>query len=196
MEVPLTSFVDFIIKTGRPKLTCAKKIKKDSAEEYDPMTDYYKRFREAIQEMHKKDLPKKQLSSIIGHLPASKRDNYQEMVGGYRKFLGSKDVKWFKPPRKDWQHSGLTIPINPELGLEIEGEKHVIKLYLKAEKPSKDRLASILALMYTCFSTEGYLYAVLDVRNARLYLFEDSMLELMPLVEGEADSLSFMLNKI
>jgi len=50
--------------------------------------------------------------------------------------------------------------------------------------------------MHTCFSTEGHLYAVLDVRNARLYLFEDSMLELMALVEGEADSLSFILNKI
>lgn len=27
MEIPLTSFLDFVLKSERPKMTCAKKIK-------------------------------------------------------------------------------------------------------------------------------------------------------------------------
>lgn len=39
-------------------------------------------------------------------------------------------------------------------------------------------------------------YSLLDVRNEKLYLFEDGMRSLMPLVKAEAQSLEVLLNQI
>jgi len=196
MEVSLTSFIDFVLKSGGPKMTCARKIKAQMAEEYNPAQDYYKRFREAVQELHADEVDKSELLDLIGPLPDNKEDNYRLMATGYRKFLGRKDITWFKPARKVWKHGDLAIPINPELGLEWDDEKYVIKLYLKSEKPSKDRFSSILALMHEALPGKDHQYGLLDVRNAKLYLFEENMLELMPLVQGEAGSLEEILENI
>jgi hypothetical protein len=193
MQIPLTSFVDFVLKSGSPKKTCADKIKVQLSETYDPAKDYYKRFREAVQELHMKDRDKKELSKIIGTLPDKKIDNYNAMVTGYKKFLGTKKISWFEPPRKEWKYGGLEIPINPELGLLWNETKYLIKLYLKTDKPSKDRSASILALMKYAIPAKDCVHALLDVRNSKVYFFEDSMLGLIPLVEAEATSLEHLL---
>jgi len=196
MEIPLTSFIDFVTKSGSPKMTCAKNIKTQLSEPYDPATDYYKRFREAVQELHKKGLSKGDLAKLIGSLPDSKQTNYAAMVAGYKKFLGNKNVEWFEPQRKNWKHGKIVVPVNPEIGLKWGGTKYVIKLYLKADRPSKDRLSSILALMDETLVTKDITLAVLDVRNAKLYEFEKNMRPLMILVEGEAESLELMLDKL
>src|SRR5450631_4137288 len=196
MEVPLTSFIDFVLKSGGPKMTCSKKIKAQLSEEYNPAIDYYKRFREAVQDLHSTGKDKSELLHLIGSVPDNKEDNYRLMAAGYRKFLGKKDVRWFQPPREVWKHGDLAIPINPEVGLTWEGQKFIIKLYLKAEKPSKDRFSSVLALMHQNLPTKDCQYGLLDVRNGKLYLFEEPMLALMPLVEGEAGSLEEILDKV
>lgn len=196
MEIPLTSFIDFVLKSGSPKMTCAKKIKAQLNEKYDPATDYYKRFREAVQDLHSKDKDRAKLLELIGPLPETKEDNYRLMVQGYKKFLGRKDFAWFNPTRKIWKHGELEITINPEVGLIWDDSRYIIKLYLKADKPSKDRLSSVLALMHETLPHKESVLALLDVRNAKLYTFEQSMLDLMPLVEGEADSLEAILGKV
>lgn len=195
-NVSLTSFIDFVLKSGSSKMTCARQIKDQEKIKYHPIRDYYKRFREAVQELHQQQLPKSALPEIIGDLPKRKQENYQLMIEGYGKFLGRRKVQWFKPLKKHWKNGSLRIPINPELGLEWDGTKYLIKLYLKAEKPSKDRLGSVLALMKHTFRSHGYVYAVLDVRNSKLFLYEASMDALMPLVEGEARSLELILNQL
>ncbi|WP_339700879.1 hypothetical protein [Algoriphagus aquimarinus] len=196
MDIPLTSFIDFVLKSGSPKMTSAKKIKSQSEEDYNVATDYYKRFREAVQELHKKDLQKATLLKIVGPLPPNKVENYKKMAEGYKKFLGRKGVKWFKPSRENWKQGNLNIAINPELGLEWDGKKYLVKLYLKAEKPSKDRLASILALMNHTIVSTDCTFAVLDVRNSKIYTYENEMDLMMPLVEGEAKALESILSQI
>ncbi|MBL3657389.1 hypothetical protein [Fulvivirga sediminis] len=136
MDISLTSFIDFVLKSGSPKMTCAKQIKNQIAEVYDPIKDYYKRFRDAIQELHKHRRPKNDISEIIGELPSSKLENYKKMEAGYKKFMGNKKISWFPPERENWFHGNLNIPINPEVGLEWNGEKYLVKLYLKSAKPS------------------------------------------------------------
>lgn len=196
MDVPLSSFMDFVLKSGSPRMTCAKKIKAQLSEDYDPATDYYKRFREAVQEMHSSGQDKSELQKIIGDLPESKRENYRAMVVGYKKFLGTKAITWFKPPREIWTCGDLEIPINPEVGLEWNDEKYIVKLYLKADKPSKDRFSSVLALMKHTVPAKNCKHMLLDVRNSKPYVFEDDMLDLIPLVESEAEALSLLLGRL
>lgn len=198
MEITLTSFLDYTLKSGSPKLTCAKVIKQQLNEEYDPKHDYYKRFREAVQELHKADKPKKDLEKQIGDIPPNKLANYRLMIKGYQKFWGSKSVSWFTPPRKVWNHGKLSIAINPEVGLTRDGKNYVIKLYLKADKLSKDRIASVLALLHRELYDEStdHQIALLDVRNGKLHVYESKMSELLPLIDAEADSLESILNSI
>jgi hypothetical protein len=118
------------------------------------------------------------------------------MIAGYKKFLGNKKYKWHQPTRKFWIQGSLNVVINPEIALEWDGKKYFIKLYLKSEKPSKDRFSSILALMKTCLGNKDFNYGLLDVRSSKLYLFEENMLLQIPLIEGEARSLEFILEKL
>lgn len=177
-------------------MTCARTISEGLNQPYDPKTDYYKRFREGVQEMHKNGLAKGELTKIIGEVPDNKRDNYGKMADAYRKFLGRKKITYFKPPRKIWQSGSIEVTINPEIGLEWSGTRHLIKLYLKADKPSKDRLGSILALMRKTFANDGYTYAVLDVRSGKLYTYQREMDYLLPLIEGEAQALIAILGTL
>lgn len=195
-QIPLTSFVDYVLKAGRPKMTCAKRIKERLLEPYNPASDYYKRFREAVQELHASNMKKTALRSIIGLLPDSKRVNYDLLITRYQSFLGSKKYTWFEPPRNIWKCGNISVAINPELGLMWNDCKFVVKLYLKADVLSKDRIASVLALMQETLSAKDCKYALLDVRNNKMHLFEDDMLTLLPLVEGEAQSLEFVLNQL
>ena len=196
MNISLSPFIDFVLKSGSPKMTCAKTIKSQIDDQYDPATDYYKRFREAVDELHKNNRKKGDIKSMIGSLPPNKVDNYELMVKGYQTFLGSKNITWFPPPRKVWKHKNIEVPINPELGLEWDGQKYIIKMYLKADKPSKDRVASILALIKNSLNSKDSQIGLLDVRNSKLYLYEKSMDLLLPLIQGEAESLEFILNTI
>ncbi|MCG2612733.1 hypothetical protein LZZ85_00515 [Terrimonas sp. NA20] len=102
MEIPLTSFIDYTLKTGTPKMTCAKKIKGQMSQDYDPSKDFYKRFRDAVQKLHKNDLHTSGLSKIVGTIDFKKASIYSAMITGYKKFIGKKEITWFTPPRKKW----------------------------------------------------------------------------------------------
>lgn len=195
MEISLTSFVDYILKSGSPKMTCARTIKKQFNEEYNPASDYYKRFREAVQELHKSNKSKKFLLEHIGELPDNKRVNYGLMSDGYNKFWGAKKITWFSPPRRVWQQGNIQIPVNPELGLTWENSNYVIKMYMKSDKLSRDRISNVLALMNQTINTDNYSFvcAVLDVRNGKLYTYDSKMADLLPLIRAEAESLRILL---
>ena len=64
--------------------------------------------------------------------------------------------------------------MNPELGLEIDGTPHLIKLYFKSDKLAKNRIDIITHLMSVvlsdqCPSPEETTMSVLDVRRAKLF---------------------------
>jgi hypothetical protein len=196
MKISLTSFVDFVLKSGSAKQTCAKQIKERMEAAYDVPVDYYKRFRDAVIELHKTNKDKKELPKIIGTLPDGKEDNYTLMMNGYKKFLGAKSIKWFAPKKTTWSHGTLEVSINPELGLEWDGQRYLVKLYTKAEKPSKDRVKSILALMHDTLRGEKSKIALLDVRNAKLFEYDRAMSSMTPLAEAEAISLAHLLSRL
>lgn len=81
--------------------------------------------------------------------------------------------------------------VNPELGLEFDGKFYVIKLYLKSEKLSKDKITQILTLLESQLREKlekEVKVAVLDVKNGKLFIKEDDDISLLPLLDGEARS--------
>lgn len=189
--ISLTHFVDFVSKAGTPKLTVVKNAKQQLADDYDPATDFYKAVREGIVEMHKAGQSKSALNTLLTGLTDKKKQTaYPPIVQGYKKFLGKKKVSWFDPPRDEWTHGALGVSVNPELGLKINGVRHAIKLYFKAEKLAKLRIDIATQLMELVLgvSKKPLVFGVLDVRNAKLFTSNGVNPGLVALLQGEASS--------
>jgi hypothetical protein len=198
IEISLTDFVDFVCKAGSSKLTKVKQIK--GREEYSPATDFYKVLREGIVQNHEDGGTKKELNEILTAVTDPKKvKNYTEAIEGYKKFWGRKAIKFFSPPFKHWKVGEVDVRINPELGLEYDDKFYVVKLYLKSDKLSKDKIDQILTLMVSQLRKKAQpevRMAVLDVKNAKLFIKNDDDITLLPLLDGEARSFETIWNSI
>jgi hypothetical protein len=190
-RVSLTYFVDFVLKVGTPKLTGVKEFKEHR---YDHLTDFYKPLREAVIEMHEKGRPERALDDLIGTLgDERKRRIFPGLVEGYRKFLHASPKKWFTPPHTVMPIGDLEININPELGFEIDGKPTLIKTYFRGEPLAQKRVNIVLGLISAALgpTRPGTQFAMLDVKNARLYPMKASPNPRLPLLlRGEAASFS------
>lgn len=198
IEISLTDFVDFVCKAGSSKLTKVKQIK--SRDDYSPATDFYKALRKGIIKNHENGGGKKELNKIIDSITDPKKiKNYNEALTGYKKFWGRKHITYFLPPYKHWIIGDVDIRINPELGLEYDDQFFVVKLYLKSDKLSRDKIDQILTLMESQLRKkveQEVKMAVLDVKNAKFYVKEDSDVTLLPLLDGEARSFETIWNSL
>ena len=188
--ISLTDFVDFVIKVGTPKLTKVTEIKQRP--EYSPAFDFWKPLRNGIRDFHKGGgANKSDLDQILlGMTDPKKLRRYPGAIRAYKRFLGRKQVTWFDPPADIWSHAGLNVRVNPELGLEIDGQRYVIKLYFKEEAPTKSRLQVILELMRLSLdgsTASGDIFSVLDVSNTKLTSATGNA-TVEPLLKGEAAS--------
>lgn len=170
----MTSFVDVVQKTGLPKLNALAAIKRQIEEGYTPGIDYYKGVRECIIKIHQRgkqreDLPKAR--EITSH--DKKWVNYEAILEGYRRFWGKKDLQWFEPFSEHWIHGDLSVKVNPELGLYINGLPHLMKLYFKADVLSKKKADLSLSLMHQSLprdlNGEPLTFSILDIRQHKLF---------------------------
>jgi hypothetical protein len=80
--------------------------------------------------------------------------------------------------------------VNPELGLTIDGTHHAIKLYFKSEALTKLRIDVVTQLMELALDNakKPMVFAVLDLRNAKLFTSNGVNQGLVALLQGEASS--------
>ncbi|NHZ99424.1 hypothetical protein [Massilia sp. CCM 8734] len=170
-KLSLTDFIDVVSKSGSPKATKVKQLKNRDA--YSPATDFYKPFREALISLHREGGDRKVLDSMVLKLSDAKKiTNYPDLVNGYKKWWGRKNLTWFTPPRGTYENSGIEIGINPELGLEVDGKRLIVKLYNKADPITQFRIDMIPLLMEIVLRDkcqESDAVALLDVRKGKLH---------------------------
>lgn len=189
MDVSLTDFVIFILKSGTPRLTHVKAL--INRPPYKPATDYYKTLREAVTQFHQAGSTDWLIleQAADRHVAGREGSKAPARIEAYRRFLGRKSVTWFEPPRTEWIFEELTVRLNPELGLVINGTPNVIKLYWKEERLSKRQIEMILYLMQTELSShspEGTQMAILDIPSAKLINSPVPTMDLRPLLRAEA----------
>jgi hypothetical protein len=184
-RVSLTDFVDVVSIAGTPKATKIRQIR--NRPPYQPAFDFYKRFREDVVGIHKVGEKKARLDMIMTSLTEAKKEKvYPELIAGYKKWWGRKQLQWVAPPANTYHHRGVEVTVNPELGLRINGAPHIIKLYLKAGKLTKNRIDVILHLMETSLPPDDFpVMGVLDVRNAKLHSSTRANPQLGPMVDAE-----------
>jgi hypothetical protein len=190
-RISLSYFVDFVLKAGTPKLTGVREYKENKDEIY---TDFYKPVREAIVEMHKTGASDDCLNQFLASLTDERRKRiYPSIVEGYRKFLSSAKIAWFNPPSGAYPIGGIEINVNPELGLDIDGVPHLIKMYFRGEPLSAKRAQVVLNLLTSSglgAAVPGSVFAMLEVRKARLHTLKAPNPRLNLLLRGEAASFS------
>lgn len=189
MEVSLTDFVDFILKSGTTRLSHVKALVKRPA--YNPATDYYKTLREAVTQFHQNGSTDWSIlqQAADRHVAGREGSKAPARLEAYRRFLGRKTVEWFEPPRAEWRFEELTVRLNPELGLTINGTPAVIKMYWKEDKLTKRQVEMILYLMQTelgSLSPQGAQMAILDIPSAKLITSPIPTTDLRPLLRAEA----------
>jgi hypothetical protein len=185
-RISLTDLVDIVSKAGGPKATKVAQVK--NRDDYLPATDFYKQFRDGVVSIHKAGGARADLSKILkGVVERVRLANYPAVIEGYKKWWGKKVISWFQPPSEIFSRDEIDVSINPELGLIINGEKHLVKLYLKSEKLSKSKADLITGLMEEVLGPKspGAKMCVLDVRNSKLFIGSGHGAGLLPMVEAE-----------
>lgn len=200
IRLSLTDFVDYYLRHGHSRVAKVRELK--SRDEYGPFADFYRRFREAVIDIHTKGLDLQHLHNVAHQqTDPKKQGHFPAMYEGYKKFMTvHHPTSWFSPPSSNWLHGDLTVRVNPELGLIIKGKRHVIKLYFKAEPISKKHIEGICHLMHHQLAAAcppGTVMAVLDVRTGKLHCVESGPTSsFLALIAGEADSLITIWNTI
>jgi len=169
-QISLTDFVDIVSRSGRPKATKISDVK--NRPPYQPAFDFYKPLREHIISLHESGSGRSALGQVMARVTDPKKISaYPEILAGYRKWWGRKSLVWFSPPSGVFSDHGINVAVNPELGLEMNGNRHLIKLYFKAEPLSRNRtdiIAHLMAITLGGSSPAGTSMSVLDIRNSRL----------------------------
>ena len=198
-SVSLTTFVDFVLASGTPKITCIKRAKELYEEEYQPKFDFWLPLRNAIIELHKLNMPKSALNVVLEGLSDKRKATaYPSSVDSYMKWMGNKKFEWVGCDSALWQYGSLQVRVNPELGLRINGNVHLIKLYFKVEQPSKRRLETTLFLMSTTLDMpkSQIVPALLDVQRGKLFSETSFPLNISALLAGEAAAFSTMWGQL
>ncbi|WP_306006519.1 hypothetical protein [Aquicoccus porphyridii] len=198
IRVSFTKFLDFVAQTGEPKATTALQAWRQSNTPYDPRQDYHKRIRNLIVDSEKSG-SSPNWDEFIANQNPKKQKNFRETADLYQKWRDKhSEVSWFTPPRGDWQSSEFQITVNPELGLVIDGKKHVIKLFLNKNKLSRLKAQMAGLLMHETLATNslGTEFSVFDVKAEKLHTFTEASEKLSYLLVGETAHLSAMLEAI
>jgi hypothetical protein len=190
-KVSLTYFVDFVLRSGTPKITGVReyKTRKDEL-----AADFYRSIREGIQMMHRRGACESVLDEILAKQnDEKKRRIYPHVAAGYRKFLSSGDKRWFSPPQGEIQLGPLTVNLNPEVGFMIGRKPHLVKLYFRQEPLTSKRSSIVLALFAAGLGKTfpEHAFAMLDVQRGKLYTADSGPNpRLEVLLRGEAASFS------
>jgi hypothetical protein len=183
----LTDFVDFVSASGTPRVTKVREIK--SRPDYNPAFDFWRALRQAVVELHEQGMAAAALDRILPELTDGKKTAaYPPLIAAYKKWMRPLTLEWFAPPVASWTDERLTVRLNPELGLRINGVPHVVKLYFKRDPLSARRLAVIFHLMNERLPQRqrGAIPAVLDVPRGKLCLAPAPTAGLGVLLKSEA----------
>lgn len=187
VSMSLTDLVDVVSKAGTPKATKVADIKHRA--EYTPATDFYKPLRDGVIEIHRQGKTRKALDSLLGSLSDKKKlANYPEAIDGYSKWWGKKSLAWFEPPRTVYGHAGIEVSVNPELGLVVDGKRHIVKLYLKNDPLTKLRTDLITVLMEVALRPkckDDDVLCLLDMRKSKMFSASASLKATQAVVNAE-----------
>lgn len=176
-KISLTQFLTFnsCISTNA-KISTVRKIKNQP--DYNPSFDYWKKLRDGIKRCLKRGEPIESLLELADNVANSKRSNYLAETKRVIAFFKDHDIEYFETEHASWKIPGtIQISASPELGLKIDGQKYLLKLYYKLrdkkQKVTRRNIRATLALMSLAnrqFLDDDAKVAVLNLQNGKIIL--------------------------
>jgi len=166
--ISLSRYVDFLMKTGAARATEVKSHQKEPF-------DLYAALKAHVEATLERGLPLDALDHVVTQVSDPRRQRlYPPLVAGLRKFLGKLPAyRWIRPPAVNYPiAAGFALRVNPELGLEVDGARHLIKLHCRRERLTARRAQLVVACLRLALPPpKGALwtYGVLDVAAAKLH---------------------------
>ena len=89
--ISMTTFVDFVLASGTPRLSVVRKAKAQYEGKYNPGTDFYRDLREAISIGHQQGSPASELDKLALNIENPRKiDLYLECIDSYKRWCGRK----------------------------------------------------------------------------------------------------------
>ncbi len=194
LSVGLTQFIDFTVRqTMLAKMNKITEIKNQG--DYHPVKDHWKQLRERIKFCYEKNQSLENLDALLSEAHERKINSYTQAIKAFKKFTRNKEIEWFDPPKSLWtSNNGLIVRSSPELGLVIDGIPHLIKLFFKGntEKINERNIQPILTLMLEARCNdpipENIVYAVLNVKTAKLHVASQTNSKILQALQLEAQT--------
>jgi hypothetical protein len=162
--------------------------KQKNRDDYSPEKDFYKILRDHIQTMHKNERDVEYLENAPrATTHTARKEHYNIMISQYKKWIKKKKIEYFQPPRDAYTTSNTHIIANPELGLEINGVPHVVKLFLHKDKLTQVRANFMLAIMDCLWPEKNNV--ILDVRNKKEFKFSGNAANYIQAINAEVASI-------
>ncbi len=171
--VSINQFFPFVLADSMAKRSELNAVKRTLGM-YTPAVDYWRLLRLQIAAHHqfRPGPGPDALDTAIELAHPDRKAHYINAVAGYRKFLGRKRIDWIDKPRRGiWLGEELQVRVNPELHVTINGEPHVIKLYLRTDPKWALTQRTANPLAYLIDSCHGHLGKplVVDVMRGRAF---------------------------
>lgn len=195
IETTLTTFDDFVTANSTSKITRVKAAK-DFLNDPTPfqVRSFYNPLKRGLIEAFEAGGAPADIRAAAAAASAPRARHYEECAAGAVRWRGRKALVWADVRPTTWSHGDLTVKVNPELGLEIDGVPYVIKLYFKEPALTKRKCEVPLHLLDLCYPDARV--GVLDLRRGKLHVPTRLVAGIDALLQGEAASFVTMWNAL
>lgn len=172
IKVSMTSFADFVTSDPMGQAAKLRELKRQYQGDYRPSEDFWSRWREGVESVHRSGGGKQALGQIAANAKDNRQAQFESACTGYAKFWGRRDIEIVRSmnPRV-WRWDRLEVKVNPEWMLRLSGRTLVVKLHLKERLKLNQRLANPLLYLleqeHSDAGADGY--AILDVHRGKLF---------------------------
>jgi hypothetical protein len=196
LQVTSTTYMDFLLRTGLARLRVVRDARSQYEEDYQQGRDYYRRLREGIIAMHRNGEDPSILHRVVETAPVKKQKNFADCVKGYETWMRGKGIVWSRRPQPTiWKHGELSVLVNPELMMNVDGVPYKVKLYFKPAR-IKQVGANLVINLHELAGLQSEKVAVLDVRNGRLFTKSRTSADYKTVLESEAQSFAAMWHAV
>lgn len=164
MRVGLNNFLRFISANGASKVNQVL----EALQDYRDWKDFYKDFREAaVLAIASGDLA--QLRSVVLNADTElKQKHFSECLEGLEDWARRNSYAYISAPvGRSWDAGEIKIAVNPEVIIDIDGERYIVKLYMSKEKLTQPARRAFAWLVHKTHGTAAR-PAILEVRKGRL----------------------------